>query len=162
MGVRGVHFALTEEESSRLMDTPGSTDDMVMAFAEEIENRWDKDWLQETDKAWDAIHRCLTDGKLEYGDEPFHMCVLAHDNLLEDDDGHTVCHADADEVKQVEVAIAGIDEAEMRRRYDAIDPKEYGFPLTDDDFEYTWHWFVKLQEFFRKAAAHDRAVMFTA
>ena len=162
MGVRAVHFALTAEESSRLMDTPHMTDDMVMAFVEEIEGRWDKEWLQETDKAWDAIHRCLTDGKLEYDDTPLHMCVLAHDNLLDDDDGYTVCHADADEVKQVAAAIAGIDAAEMRQRYDAIDPKEYGFPLTDDDFEYTWHWFVELREFFNRAAAHDRPVMFTA
>ena len=36
-----------------------------MAVIEEIEDRWDRDWLVETDKAWDAIHRCLTGGTLE-------------------------------------------------------------------------------------------------
>jgi hypothetical protein len=70
MGVRGVHFALTAEESSRLMETPYMDDEKIMAFVQEIESRWDREWLQETDKAWDAIHRCLTDGKLEYGDTP--------------------------------------------------------------------------------------------
>jgi hypothetical protein len=49
----------------------------------------------------------------------------------------------------------------MRRRYDAIDPDEYGGTLCDEDFEYTWGWFVPLRKFFDKAAAHDRAVMFT-
>jgi hypothetical protein len=51
MGVRGVHFALTAEESSRLMETPYMTDEKVMAFVEEIESRWDREGLQETDKA---------------------------------------------------------------------------------------------------------------
>ncbi|QEG26380.1 hypothetical protein GobsT_11190 [Gemmata obscuriglobus] len=161
MGVRGVHLALTAEESSRLMDTPYMTDDAIIAFVEEIEARWDREWLQETDKAWDAIHRCLTGGKLEYGDSPLHMCVFAHDNLLVDEDRFTVCHADANEVKQVAAAIAGIDKAELRRRYDAIEPDQYDGALGDEDFEYTWGWFVPLREFFNKAAAHDRAVIFT-
>lgn len=159
MAARGVHFALTAEEYSRVMDGPGSDED-VMAFVEEIETRWDKDWLQETDKAWDAIHRCLTNGQLEYGDDPLSMCVLAHDNIYEDDD-YTVCVADADDVKQVVTAIADIDEAEMRRRYDAIYSEGYAADKSDEDFEYTWNWFVSLREFFIKAAAADRATMFT-
>jgi hypothetical protein len=51
MGCRGVHFALTEEQASRLMDTPGSNDETPMAFVEDIEGAWDKEWLQETDKS---------------------------------------------------------------------------------------------------------------
>jgi hypothetical protein len=160
MASLGVHFALTAEEASPLMDTPYMTDDKIRAFVSEIEHRWDKEWLQETDKAWDAIHRCLTDGNLEYGDTPFHMCILPHDNICVDE-GYTVCFADPDEVKQVAAALTGIDRAEMRRRYDAIDPDDYDGHKSDDDFEYTWGWFVPLREFFNKAAAHDRAVIFT-
>ncbi len=143
------------------MDTPGSDDEDVMPFVEAIEERWDREWLYETDKVWDAIHRCLTDGKLEYGRSPLHLCVLAHDNICEDED-YAVCVAEADEVKQVVVAISGIDEAELRRRYDTFDFEAYDGTKSDDDFRYTWENFAPLREFFTKAAADNRAMMFTA
>jgi hypothetical protein len=38
-----------------------------MAQIEAIEEAWDLDHLAESDKAWDAIHRCLTDGQLDAG-----------------------------------------------------------------------------------------------
>jgi len=87
---------------------------------------------------------------------------LAPRHLLCEDDEGTVCHANAHEVQQIAAAIARIDQLEMRRRYDAIDPDEYDGDKSDDDFDYTWGWFVPLREFFNKAAAHDRAVIFTA
>ena len=37
---------------------------MLDIVQEEIEEPWDEEWLLEMDKAWDAIHRCLTDGRL--------------------------------------------------------------------------------------------------
>jgi hypothetical protein len=59
---RGVHFALTSADEARLAE---SRDDAnVMEIVEEIEERWDRDWLFQTDKAWDEIHRCLNDGTL--------------------------------------------------------------------------------------------------
>jgi hypothetical protein len=75
MVCRAVHFALTAEQELRLMETPGADNEFLMEFVEELEEGrdgegWDAEWVQETDKAWDAIHRCLTDGKLEYGDTP--------------------------------------------------------------------------------------------
>jgi hypothetical protein len=33
---------------------------------EEIEETWEEPFVVESDKAWDAIHRCLTDGSLLY------------------------------------------------------------------------------------------------
>src|SRR5262245_546621 len=71
MACRGVHFALTEEQASRLRDPPGIDGDGLLAFVEEIEEGrngegWDEEWVQESDKSRDAIHRCLTDGRLEW------------------------------------------------------------------------------------------------
>jgi hypothetical protein len=165
MACRGVHFALTAEQASRLMDTPGADDEFLMAFVEELEegpNRegWDAEWTQETDKAWDAIHRCLTDGKLEYGDTPFHMCILGRDNLYEGDD-YIISFLDPHEVKEVAEAIKDIDRAWLRRKYDAIDTTSYQGVLSDSDFEYTWSCFPSLRDFFQKAAAADRAMIFT-
>lgn len=59
MACRGVYFALSDDDARRLKDIDG--DASVLKFIqEELESRWDEEWLQETDKAWDAIHRCLT------------------------------------------------------------------------------------------------------
>ncbi|HEV3260399.1 MAG TPA: YfbM family protein [Gemmataceae bacterium] len=164
MACRGVHFALTAEQASRLMDTPGMDNDGLLAFVEEIEEGpngegWDDEWVQETDKSWDAIHRCLTDGQLERGRTPFHKCILGSDNLYEGDD-HIMNFLSPEEVKEVAAAIKDIDRHELRRRYDAIDTESYG-ELSDSDFEYTWSWFPHLRDFFQKAAASNRAMLFT-
>src|SRR3954462_1331162 len=63
MACRGVFFALTPDEEGRLLAS--STDDEVMALIDEIEEKWDAEHLQETDKAWDAMHRCLGDGSMK-------------------------------------------------------------------------------------------------
>jgi hypothetical protein len=159
MACRGVHFALTTGQAARLMDTPGADDEFLMAFVEEVEEAWDEEWLQETDKAWDAIHRCLTDGKLEYGDTPFHKCILGSYNLY-DGDEYIINFLSPEEVKEVAAAIKVIDRNELRRRYDAIDIESYG-ELSDSDFEYTWSWFPHLRDFFQKVAAANRAMIFT-
>lgn len=159
MACRGVHFALTDEQASRLMETPDENNEFLMTFVEEVESQWDEEWLQETDKSWDAIHRCLTDGKLDWGDSPFHKCILGNGNLYDGDD-YIMNFLSPDDVKTVAAAIKDIDQEELRRRYDAIDTNTYG-ELSDSDFEYTWSWFPQLRDFFQKAARANRAVLFT-
>src|SRR5262249_22522599 len=105
--------------------------------------------------------RCLTDGTLSNGKTPLHKCILGFDNLLYENDDYIINYLSSEEVKEVAEAIKAIDKAWMRRRYFAI-PADYAVPLSEEDFEYTWGWFVPLQVFFQKAAAHDGAVVFTA
>jgi hypothetical protein len=88
------------------------------------------------------------------------MCVLGGRQLHEGDD-YIVSFVAAEEVKQVAAAIVDIDEAWMRGRYFAIPASDYGCPLTEDDFDYTWSWFSGVQALYQKAAASGRAVMFT-
>ena len=164
MSGRGVHFALTAEQASWLMDNPGLDDDTLLAFVEELEEGpngegWDSEWVQETDKSWEAIHRCLTGGKLEWGETPFHKCILGRDNLYKGDD-YIISFLSPEEVKEVATAIKDIDQTELRRRYDAIDPADYD-GLVEDDFDYTWSWFPDLRDFFQKAAAAGRGMLFT-
>lgn len=158
MACRGVHFALTPEEAARL--DAARDDDELMAMIEAVEDRWDRDWLVETDKAWDAIHRCLTGGTLEYGPTPLHGCILGEASRYEGED-YIVNLLGPAEVKGVAAAIRDIDEARMRRDYFAIDPEDYDSAISEEDFAYTWENFRDLQEFFEKAARHDRAVVFT-
>jgi hypothetical protein len=56
----GVHFAIGAEDAKRLL--AGADDEELVAIVEEIDDAWESAF--ETDKAWDALHRCLSDGTL--------------------------------------------------------------------------------------------------
>jgi hypothetical protein len=60
---RGVLFAITDETVASLLAADG--DDEVMQIVEALEDAWEKPFYEETDKAWDAIHRALSDGTLD-------------------------------------------------------------------------------------------------
>jgi hypothetical protein len=155
-------FALTEDQEAALMATREDTE--VRAFVEDVEmGDWDADPLDcETDKAWDAIHRCLSDGTLGCGRRlsPLDMTVLGGGHHHEGDD-YLVAHLRAGEVVQVAAALEAVDESWMRQRYDRIDPADYQGTLSDEDFDYTWYWFTQIRDFYRKAAVAKRAVIFT-
>ena len=161
MACRGVHFALTDDERAKLIQLAETQGDVIAFIQEEIEERWDADCLCETDKAWDAIHRCLTDGTLSEDDStPLHWCILNGSQMYVGDD-YIVSFVDEPDVKSVADAIEPVTQAEFRAKYDSIDPDDYGGPLSDEDFEYTWAYFTELQGFFRKAANANRSVLFS-
>jgi hypothetical protein len=155
-------FALTADQEAALMAT--RDDDEVRAFVEEVEmGDWDGEPLGcETDKAWDAMHRCLSDGTLGCGRglSPLDMAVLGGGHRHKSDD-YVVAHVLVNEVVQVAAALEAVDEVWMRQCYDRIDPADYQGLLSDEDFEYTWYWFTQVRDFYRKAAAARRAVIFT-
>ncbi|MGH3149488.1 MAG: DUF1877 family protein [Streptosporangiaceae bacterium] len=74
MGCLGVHFSFPADQGDQLWDG----DEASLAFVRELEEQWDASYLQQTDKAWDAIHRCLADGTLAWagGDWPLNGAVL--------------------------------------------------------------------------------------
>ena len=161
MACRGVHFALTDEQRTQLLAIVESPGEVIGFIQEDIEEQWDTDWLCETDKAWDAIHRCLTDGTLSDGDStPFHWCVLNGSQLYDGDD-YIVSFVDVPNVKQVSEAIAPLSESEFRTRYNAIDSQDDGVPLSDEDFGYTWSYFTALRDLFIRAATANRSVLFS-
>jgi hypothetical protein len=155
-------YALTADQEAALMATRDDTE--VRAFVEEVEmGDWDGEPLDcETDKAWDAIHRCLSDGTLGSGRRlsPLDMAVLGGGHHHEGDD-YVVTHLRADEVAQVATALETVGETWMRQRYDRIDPRNYQGLLSDEDFAYTWYWFTQVRDFYRKAAMANRGVIFT-
>jgi hypothetical protein len=63
MACRGVHFAIAQGDVDRLLSAPND-DARLQIVQEDIEDRWDEEWLYQSDKDWDAIHRCLCDGTL--------------------------------------------------------------------------------------------------
>ena len=162
MACRGVHFAITKIDADRLLSAP--SDEAVLAIVQDdIEERWDEDWLYQSDKSWDAIHRSLSDGTLDPngGSYPFKLAVLGGRQLYLQDD-YIISLVVPDQVRDVSAALAGSKKGWLKARYDSIDPNSYGVPKSEDDWEYTWENFVGLASFFRKAADANRSVLFTA
>ncbi|MFF5219277.1 DUF1877 family protein [Micromonospora sp. NPDC000442] len=159
----GVLFAIMpEQERSLLAAGDGGASDAVDGLIEEIEESWAEDGLRvDTDKAWDGIHRCLTDGTLEPdgGEYPFSHAVLGGRRLH---DEYVVVYLTVDEARDVAVALQSVDRCQLRQRFDAIDDLDYRGALDDADFDYTWDNFVEVRAFYQRAAAAGRAVVFTA
>jgi len=160
MGCRGVHFALAEDDVRRLLAADGN--EAILSIVAEIEKRWDEAWLAESDKAWDAMHRCLSNGTLYYdeGEYPLNRTVLGGKHLYDAEDT-VVAYVAPSEVKDVAAALAPLTEEAFRTRYDAIDPDEYNGEHGKEDFDTTWSWFQRVRDLYRKAAAGGRAVVFT-
>ena len=66
------------------------------------------------------------------------------------------------EVQEIAKALPQISEVQFRQDYFRIDPNEYGFPVNEDDYEYTWSWFQGIRELYYRAAKANRHVLFTA
>jgi hypothetical protein len=152
----GVHFALSTEDETRLLSAAGD-DDAVVEIVEEIES----DLQCDTD-AWEALHRCLTDGRLEYanGNYPLRAAVLGGRQLVEDAE-FTVSYVAADQVREVAEALSVIEPDWLRRRYDMLGDTDYAGPISEDDFEDTWDGLEDVRDFFAEAAEAGLAVVFT-
>ena len=162
MSARGVHFALKPAHEKSLL--AAKSDNKRMELVEEIEEAWEEPFVCETDKAWDAIHRCLTDGTLLYvsGEYPLNHCICGGRQLFRGRD-YTISYVSAPQVKDLAKALPKITKAWMRQRYDKLDPEEYHeVEMGDEDFDYTWENFLDLRRFYKKAAEAGRAVVFTA
>lgn len=163
MGCRGVHFALTNAEVERLRSLE-SERDRLNYLVEELEVTYFSaraEYLAESDKAWDAMHRALTDGELTWngGEYPLNHAVLAGERLYTRPD-YIMTIKLPDQVRDIAAALSAITETEFRRRYFAIDPKSYGCPVDEEDFAYTWDWFQNVRRLYAKAAAEKRYVLF--
>jgi len=165
MGCLGVHFALEEATVKKLRSLP--TEEARLEYLqEEVEEEYfesRQDWLAQTDKAWDAIHRALTDGQLGWdnGSYPLNHVILGGELLYTSDD-YIMSLKTLAQVRDIATALKDIGEEEFRSAYFQIDPESHGFVIDDEGFEYTWSWFQPLREFYSRAAAAGLYVLFTA
>ena len=161
MAGRGVLFALSAEEAAALLAADGD-EDAVMEVIEEIEERWDEDRLTETDKAWDAIHRALTDGQLGWanGSAPLNLTILGG-RRLSTPDHYIAVYKTAADVVAVAEALKGIDEVGIRERYERIVPADYAPEYGDEDAAYTAEWYGSVRTFYISAAERELPVAFT-
>jgi Domain of unknown function (DUF1877) len=167
MACRGVFFALTKAEETKLLAATDS-DAVVEIITEEIEERWDREWLVEMDKSWDAVHRCLGDGSLRTSQPSLTAKAVLGGKQLSSSPDWIVSYLTADEVELLAVALARIDQPEFRRRYFGLKKKflwmdltKYDGPIGEQDFEYSWSNFEGMRLLFSKAAAAHRAMVFS-
>ncbi len=161
MACRGVHFGITENDLSQLRSAV--SDEAVMEVIAAIEERWEKEdgFVCETDKAWDAIHRCLTDGSLDVdgGAEPLRLCILGGEQLYEGDD-YIVSLVTHDKLRSLADALSSVTPQFISERYAQL-PDDYAQPKSDEDCQYTWDWFSDLPAFFDRVEKAGRHVVFS-
>ena len=159
MSCLGVHFALTEAQASQLQGFKSDSDRLAF-LQEEIEERFfneSPELAGESDKAWDAIHRCLTDGKLAYdnGEFPLSHVILGGAPLYYEDD-YIMSLKNPEEVRKISAALRDVTEQWLREQYIKIPEQDYGVPLSDEGFQYTWEWLANIKDLYAKAAENNR------
>ena len=165
MGCLGVLFSISKEEADALKAIENDSD-LLEYLQNEIEERYfesEPARKVELDKAWDAIHRSLTDGCLgnDNGSFPLNAVILGGEALSSDDD-YIMSLKTPEEVQQIAEALGKVGREQLRQAYFKIDEENYGFPVNEEDFDYTWQWFSGLKPFYNKAADEKRFVLFTA
>jgi len=164
MGCLGVLFSLDDKTVSKLKSFNSDADrlDFLQEDIEETIMSNEPERFAEFDKSWDALHRSLTDGKLEWtnGVYPLNHVILGGQQIYHEDD-YIMSLKTPEQVEKISEAIVTISEEDLRKGYNKIDSKDYGFDLTDEDYEYTWTWFKSSLEFWKKAASEKRFVLFT-
>lgn len=159
MGCLGGLRAITEEELDKLRAVPRA--ERVPDYLDEMV----QEDSCELDKAWDAIHRALTDGKLEYGykNSPGCLVILGGEVLRGNQQGEedyiVVCKSPV-EVRKVAEFLPSLTEEKFRELYFAIDEELYGYELCEDDFEYTWYYLKDSIPFWKNAAEKKLWVLF--
>ena len=165
MSFLGVHFAIEEPEVQKLKSLRNDRERLTYV-QDELEEHYlgsDREHAAETDKAWDAIHRALTDGNLTHHDSkyPYGHVILGGESLYSEDDYIMSLKTPA-QVHEVLGVLQSITQEQFRLLYFSIPQENYGRPLTEEDFEYSWSYLKNLLPFWKLASAEGRYVLFTA
>jgi hypothetical protein len=118
--------------------------------------------LLQTDEAWDAIHRCLTDGTLVIApdSDPLGKVILGGRQIYLDTQRYIINLIESDEVPAVANALKGVTMEWMKSRYEGLRDTDYPQEFVgDQDWKYAWDWFSGIPDFFAHAAEENRSVI---
>jgi hypothetical protein len=163
LGCLGVHFALSAEDVAALRRA--TDDEARREYVQEVleEQFAGGPRAAESDKAWDAMHRALSDGHLTWngGSYPLNHVVLGGEVLYGGDD-YIMSLKSPVQVRDIASVIRDLSETEFRERYDTLDRVDYDGELGNDDFSYTWESFQDVRELYLRASNDGLSVLFTA
>ena len=94
---------------------------------EKIERPWDQEPLLETDKAWDAIHRCLTDGSLEVvrSSSPLGKLIVGGIQLYAHPQSYIINLIEGVELPEISTGLKRVTEEWFRARYEQLHRTDY-------------------------------------
>ncbi len=167
MAGRGVHFAINAKTAQKLIKLPrDERADFIMDEIEDYFFEQESSYLAQTDKAWDAIHRVLTDGQLlwENGEYPLNHAILAGELLIggEANDDYLISLKTPAQVADISAALEDFSEEDFKQGYANIQIDDYEYNLGFEDLNYSYKWFLDLKKFYSLAARSGRYVIFTA
>jgi hypothetical protein len=164
MSCRGVHLALDDDDVAalRAVDEDERADYATEILEEKFATAY-KSRYQQSDKAWDAMHRALTDGELEWdnGSYPLNHVIMGGEVMYPEDD-YLISLKTPAQVREIAAALREVGRERLRAGYDRIDRNSYGCPKSDEDFDYTWTWFAGVAAFYQRAAEAGSWVLFMA
>jgi hypothetical protein len=164
MSCLGVLFSI-DQKTVDSMEQLFSDEERIYYIKEVIELDYFENhpqWVAELGKAWDGLHRSLTDGKLNWdnGEFPLSHVVLGGETLCENDN-YTIVLKPREDVAAIAQAVNELTEESLRERYFLIDPEAYDGEVDEEDFNYTWQWLEASKEFWQRAFDEKRSVSFT-
>jgi hypothetical protein len=156
---RGYFLALDERSTARLLAC--EDDHALREVIEEFDMNADMSDECVADKAWDGIHRCLTEGGLgsDDGSFPLNAVVLGGRHLYRGD-GYIVCHNTAGEVRQIAAALDDVDLAAFTAVFWSLDAGEYGAYIDQDGLTYLLDYLKDVTAFYQRAAASGWSTVF--
>lgn len=162
MGQLGSLIALNDDDARVLRAC--RDDASCRTFVVDVlqEREFDSQWYCSTDKAWDALHRCLAAGTLDPagGTYPLNHVILGGEQLHRTDNFIISCKTPA-QVRDIALALADVDIDSLRILHNNLDADDYGAPLDDEHLEYMCGYFANIVAFYQRAAAAGRGVVFS-
>lgn len=168
MACRGMLYAITAAEAEKLRSIKNPADRFAH-FQEGIEpSYWSpemENFKLEVDKSWDAVHRILADGTLEWagGDYPMNHVIFGGEDLSwrETDFPQLLSLKTPTQVRDVAAGLPYVLQEDFYRRYDAL-PNEY-LEMVDleIDREYSWEYFESIREFWLHTDPTGRFMLFS-
>lgn len=159
---RGYYLALAREHAKRLFGI--KEDAPLAAFMEELKTAPEmkkSGRALDIGKAWDPLHRIMTDGELDPGggDFPGNQVVLGGKQLHHAEDFSAILIR-PDIVAFVSEALNELKQAEVREKFENL-PATYTQPRGDKEFIELWLAITLMRPFFDAAAENLEAVVFT-
>ncbi|WP_340022115.1 YfbM family protein [Paenibacillus sp. FSL K6-1096] len=121
------------------------------------------------DRSWEAIHYLLC-GDISDGPAPLGYVVPLHSDQGLEFGSYGAFALRAEQVAEALAAISGLDEAELRQRYDfqtmaeeevyPLDPDSVSDDDADEFFAYLLQFFTDIRQFYSTAAASGKGVIF--
>ncbi|WP_086819343.1 YfbM family protein [Allokutzneria sp. NRRL B-24872] len=158
MACRGYFLALDEPRIALVLAQDGDDEGLI-----EVITELDAPDECGVDKAWDGIHRCLTEGRLgsEDGTYPLNAVVLGGLPLYQGDD-YVISYNTPAEVREVADALTELDLQPFTAKYWALDPDEYGAVVDEGGLTYLTQYLREITAFYQRAAKAGWASLFVA